>query len=135
MNRKNDQLTAPSPAVVFATQDAAHRIVAEVTAKYEEAARYANAQGGLAIQLGEEITQLDKEISEKQVWVIQRDGEKRQAESEARAAQDVAKGYADMLAAAGVPVRPYNGELSHTPDRNLENLAAAHAELDAGGHS
>ena len=135
MNRKNDQLQTPQPPVVFVTKEAADRIVADLRAKYEDAARYATAQGGLAVQLGEEISQLEREISEKQVWAIQRDGEKRTAEAEARAARDVAKGYADVLAAAGVHVPPPNGELSYDPDGNIERLGAAHAELNAGGLS
>ncbi|MGA4989953.1 MULTISPECIES: hypothetical protein [Nonomuraea] len=136
MSRKTDQFPAPSPAVVFVTEHAAQRIVAELTAKYQEAARHATSMGGTAIQKGEEIAQLEKEIAEKQAWVIQKDGEKRQAEAEARAAQDVAKGYADMLAAAGVHIPPFGGELSHAPDGALERFDAAHADLErAGGHS
>lgn len=135
MSRNTDQLVAPSPAVVFATEEAERYIVAELKAKYDAAANHASSRGGLAVQLGEEIAQLEKEINERQAWVIQKDGEKRQAEAEARAAQDVAKGYADMLAAAGVHIPPFGGELSHTPDRNIERLSAAHDELDAGGHS
>lgn len=126
MNRKTDQLIAPSPLVVFATEQAEAHIVTELKTKYEAAAHHAASRGGHSIQLGEEIAQLEKEINERQAWVIQKDGEKRQAEAEARAAQDVAKGYADMLATAGVHVRPFGDELSHTPDRNIERLGEAH---------
>ena len=135
MSRKTDQLVAPSPAVVFATEQAGARIVTELKTKYQEAARHASSMGGMAVQRGEEIAQLEKEIAEKQAWVIQKDGEKRQAEAEAQAAQDVAQGYADMLAAAGVHLPPYGGELSHNPDAALRNLVAAHDELERGGHS
>lgn len=135
MTRKSDQLVAPAPAVVFATEAAGARIVAELKAKFEEAARYATSQGGMAVQRGEEIAQLEKEITEKQAWVIQKDGEKRQAEAEARAAQDIARGYADMLAAAGVRVPPPGGELSYTPDGNLDRFAAAHDELERSERS
>jgi hypothetical protein len=142
MSRK-DQLTAPMPPVVFATQEAANRIVADIKAKYDEAAHYAAAQGGIALQLAEDIVQLEREIAdheqkinEKQVAVIEKDGEKRTAEMQAKAARDVAKGYADMLAAAGFNLPPYGGELSHNPDGNLRNLNAAHDELNGvGGHS
>lgn len=133
MSRKTDQLVAPSPAVTFATEAAGARVVAEIKAKYDEAARYATSQGGMAVQRGEEIAQLEKEIAEKQAWVIQKDGEKRQAEQEARAAQDVARGYADVLALAGVRVPPLGGELSHDPDGNLTRLSAAHDELERSG--
>lgn len=136
MTRKNDQLVTPSPSVVFATEQAAAHIVTELRTKYDAAAHHATSRGGHAVQLGEEIAQLEKEINERQAWVIQKDGEKRQAEQEARAAQDVAKGYADMLAVAGVHVPPPGGELSFTPDGNLERFTAAHDELErVGGHS
>lgn len=128
MARNTD--TAPHPAVVFATPEAGNRVVADLCAKYEEAARYASAKGGLAVQRGEEIAVLEQEINERQAWIIQKDGEKRQAEAEAQAARDVAQGYAAMLAAAGVHVPPHGGELSHNPDGNLRNLVAAHEELE-----
>jgi hypothetical protein len=133
MSRKTEQMPVVNTAVVFATEAAANRIVAELKAKYDEAARHASSMGGMSVQRGEEIAQLEKEIAEKQAWVIQKDGEKRQAEAEARAAQDVAKGYADMLAFAGVHVPPFGGELSHAPDGSLDRFDAAHNELERSG--
>jgi hypothetical protein len=128
VTRKTD--TAPTPVITFATPEAGNRVVADLRAKYEEAARYASAKGGLAVQRGEEIAVLEQEINERQAWIIQKDGAKRQAEAEAQAARDVAQGYAAMLAAAGVHVPPHGGELSHNPDGNLRNLVAAHEELE-----
>ena len=133
MNRKADQISTPLPPVVFATPEAGQRVIAEISAKYDEAARYATAQGGLSVQLGDEIAQLEKEISELQVRTIEKDGEKRTAENQARAAQDVAKGYADLLSAAGVNVPPFGGEMSHAPDASLDRFAAAHDELERSG--
>jgi hypothetical protein len=133
MTRRTDQIATPLPPVVFATPEAGQRVVTEIRAKYDEAAHYATAQGGLSIQLGEEIAQLEKEISELQVRVIEKDGEKRTAENQARAAQDVANGYADMLAAAGVKVPPFGGEMSHAPDASLDRFGAAHDELERSG--
>lgn len=136
MSRKNDQTLVMAPPVVFATQEAGNRIVADLRARHHEAAQYAAAQGGMAVQLGEEITQLQNEVNEKLAWITQKEGEKRHAETEAQAARDVAKGYADVLAAAGVHVPPVGGELSHDPDGNLGRLVAAHDELErSGGHS
>lgn len=138
MKAKNDQMVGP--AVVFATAEAEQRIAAEMRAKFDEAAQYAIAQGGMAVQLGEDLAQVEREIkdlerqlNERHVMASEKSGDKRQAELNARHCHDVAKGYADMLAAAGVQIPPYGGELSHNPDGALDRLDAAHEEHNRSG--
>ncbi|MFE3452438.1 hypothetical protein ACFXJ8_26290 [Nonomuraea sp. NPDC059194] len=130
MSRK-DQLVAPAPVVVFPTQQAADRIIAGMKAAYDQAAKFARERGTLGIQKGEEIRQLQKEINERQAWLVQKEGEKDLLEAESRDARDVAKGYADLLAAAGIHLPPPNGELSLDPDTRIRNIEAAHDEQDA----
>lgn len=135
MKSKNDQVVA-GPAVVFATQHAADKVVGDLKALFSSAAHYAEQQGTQAIQKGEEIRQLQKEINERQAWVLQKKGEMDQLDNESRHARDTAKGYADLLAQAGVHIPPYGGELSHNPDAAIDRLGAAHEELNrSGGHS
>ena len=136
MTRNNkDQLVA-APVVVFATQDAADQIVTDLKARYEQAAHYAAARWTVATQKGEEIDQLQREVNERLAWIASKNTEKDQAELESQRGRDVAKGLADLLAVAGVPIPPYGGELSHNPDGAIRNLEAAHDELErTGGHS
>ncbi|MGW4406568.1 hypothetical protein ACWEJ6_21240 [Nonomuraea sp. NPDC004702] len=135
MSRK-DQLTAPMPPVVFATQQAAEKVVGDLKSLFNQAAHHAESQGTLAVQKSEEIRVLQQEVNERMAWISQKQTELDQFEAESRAARDVARGYADMLAAAGVHVPPPGGEQSWDPDGNIARLGAAHDELErVGGHS
>src|SRR5690606_35086458 len=69
VTRKTD--TAPTPVITFATPEAGNRVLADLRAKYEEAARYAAAKGGLAVQRGEEIAVLEGERSEEHTSELQ----------------------------------------------------------------
>lgn len=136
MNRKQDQIVAPGPSVVFATEQAKEQIVADISNRYQQASHFAAARWTVATQKGEEIAQLQAEVNEKLAWIDQRTAEQRLAEGEAQNARDVAKGLADLLATAGVQIPPFGGELSHNPDGAIRNIGAAHDELErAGGHS
>lgn len=136
MSRKTDQLAPPSPPVVFVTQQAAEKVIGDLKALYTQAAHHAESQGTLGVQKREEIRVLQQEVNERMAWISQKQAELDMFEADSRAARDVARGYADMLAAAGVHVPPPGGEQSWDPDGNIARLGAAHDELNGvGGHS
>lgn len=135
MTRKTEQATT-GPAITFATPEAGQQVIARLHDEFNRASQYAQQNGGVAVQLGEDIAAIeadikamDQRINELKVQVIEKDGERREAEAKARHGADIAAGYAAMLAAAGVEVSPLGGDLSHNPDTKLANIDAAHAEL------
>lgn len=135
MARNNDQLVAPAPTVVFATDQAKEQIVADLTTRYQQASHYAANRWGDAAKNREAVSALKTEISERMALIELRDTEMQQAEMDAQNGRDVAKGLADLLAVAGVQIPPYGGELSHNPEGAIRNFESAHDELDRGALS
>ncbi|MCC5574554.1 hypothetical protein IMZ11_02725 [Microtetraspora sp. AC03309] len=138
-NRNNDQLVAPAtPAVKFATDEAAQTILSGLKTQYDNATTFAAQQVTLADKCqaeidawAKEIEARQQEIRDRQAWIEQRELEIRQAQQRTQQGRDVAKGAADTLALLGAPVPPPAGELSHNPDELISRIDAAHNEQDA----
>jgi hypothetical protein len=121
---RNDKLVSPAPTVQFKSDEAAQSVIAHIRSQHEQMSVYGAQQTALAMQKGEEIDRLRRQID-------QLDLEKHQHETYARQAREVADGAADTLALLGFPIPPQGGDLSSDVDGSLDRFHAAHNELAA----